>query len=171
MKKFSLSSVLIGLMALFCLLVPLAADSGDIWALPSNVWRVNSSGHLIPGTTNVSDFGTSSNLARAIYSTDVQYTSEKLVPTTVTANATLTTLPRIVYIGSLNANRTYIIPAPTVGAVVEFQDTAGNVNVNGNVTIDAGSGKTINGSQTKVISTTYGGLKLHGVSTTAWAAR
>lgn len=199
MKRFSVHSacvlMLLGLFLLSSLKV--AADLGDVWALPSSTagtssWRVNSSYNLLPGTTNVYDIGSSSAKVKAIYATDIDvttftystdavtttaltgtdltYTTLKGVPVTVTANATLATDANLVYIGSISGNRTYVLPTPSAGRVITIQDTIGNVSVNGNVTIDGASTHTINGALNVTMEEAFGGLHLVGVSSTSWAA-
>lgn len=163
MKRFK--TILVFLVSIFCLIFAVGADLGDVWALPGNVWRVNKSGHLIPGTTNVRNVGSSTNLVNSVFATNHLFSS-----TTVTTNATLTTNPSSILIGSISGNRTYTLAAPVAGQEVWIQDSAGNVSVNGNVTIAAGSGRTINGAATITLEEDYGGVRLIGLSSTAWAA-
>lgn len=94
----------------------------------------------------------------------------RTMPVTVTSNTTLTSNAAQVFIGSINGNRTYVLPTPAVGQVLEIQDTGGNISVNGNVTIDGAGAHTINGVANVTIEDAFGGLRLVGVSTTAWAA-
>jgi hypothetical protein len=162
MKKFKILAFLAVLLSVMSFVY---ADLGDIWALPGNVWRVTSSGHLIPGTTNVSELGSSSKMVKTLYATDQVFSS-----TTVTANATLTSNPSSILIGSISGDRTYTLAAPVAGHEVWIQDVAGNVSVNGNVTIAAGSGRTINGASSITIEGAYNGVRLIGLTSTTWAA-
>lgn len=148
------------------------ADLGDIWALPSNVWRVNSSSHLVPGTNVVSDIGSSSYNVRYIYGQDVVQSRSTLANIVTGSNATYTIPSRAaqVFVPSINTTRAWTLPAPTVGAVMLVSDTAGNVNVNGNITLTASAGTTINGASTIQLKATYGSIRLTGVSSTLWQA-
>lgn len=172
MKKF-LSNLTLAMMAAILVMTWAAdADLGDIWALPSNVWRVNSSGHLIPGTTAVSDIGSSSLQTRYIYGQDAVVDRFDYSNIVTGTNATYTIPSRAgqVFVPSISATRAWTVPAPTVGSEMIVTDTAGNVNVNGNITLTAPAGKTINGASTVSFKQTWGSIRLVGTSTTNWAA-
>lgn len=153
----------------FCSLEMASASLGDIWALPGNVWRVNSSGHLVPGTTAVKDIGSSSLVVRSVYGSDVNLSYLTSAPITGT-NATYTIPSRSfhVLVPSINTDRTWTLPAPYVGADMLITDSAGNVNVNGNITLNASSGTTVNGGSNIKLKATYGTIRLTGVSSTKW---
>lgn len=173
MKKFNIGHrIVFMLIFLFSVLLGISfADLGDIWALPGDVWRVTSSGHLVPGANTTYDVGSSSKMAQSVYAVDLVANRVKVLsPVTVTSNTTLTSNAAQVFIGSINGNRTYVLPSPAIGQVVDIQDTGGNVSVNGNVTIDGAGSNTINGAANVTIEDAFGGLRLVGISTTAWAA-
>lgn len=216
-------TLLFVVMVTFSSLMVAWSESGDIWALPNNVWRVTSGGDMIPGTNNTVDIGSAAKQVDAIYAVDVicsTYTyatdavtignitgtnitgttitgttvnattqntsgtsniatgnitaltvgSYKGTPVTVTANATLADSSTQVFVGSINGDRTYVLPTPSAGATIWLSDTAGNVNVNGNVTIDGAGAHTINGAANVTFNTTYGSIRLVGINSTSWVA-
>jgi hypothetical protein len=149
------------------------ATLGDLWAIASgntDVWRITSSGNLQPGADSTYAVGSSSAKVSTIYADDAEIDAIKHVPVTVTANATLADNTYAVFVGSINGNRTYVLPTPTIGRRISIIDPAGHVNVNGNVTIDGASTNTVNGAANVTFSETYGRVELIGVSTTAWVA-
>jgi len=68
---------------------------------------------------------------------------------------------------TVGAATTVNLSAPTLGARVVIKDMKGDAGTN-NITLDAGSGKVINGLQTLVMNANYGATYLIGMSSTAW---
>lgn len=60
-----------------------------------------------------------------------------------------------------------VLPTPVLSRVLVIKDMAGNSESN-NITLDAGSGKLINGLQTLVMNANYGTTMLIGMSATKW---
>lgn len=173
MKSFNIGKIALAIIALFMLSIGVAnAALGDIWALPGNVLRVTSQGHLVPGTTAVTDIGSTALNVRFIYGQDVVQSRSTLANIVTGTNATYTIPSRAaqVFVPSINTTRAWTLPAPTVGAIMIVSDTAGNVNVNGNITLTASSGTTINGAASVNFNSTYGSVRLVGVSSTLWQA-
>ena len=114
---------------------------------------------------------TSSTDALALTNLTVGY-SFKVNSVTVTANATLANTVQV-FVGTITGDRTYTLPTPSAGAVMDIQDSLGTVGVAGNVTIKAAGGTYLNGALagTKTITSAYGGAKFFGIDATHWACR
>lgn len=59
------------------------------------------------------------------------------------------------------------LPTPSMGRIIGVRDMAGNAETY-NITLDAGTGKLINGLQTLVMAGNYGTTLLIGQSATSW---
>lgn len=106
--------------------------------------------------------------------TNLTSTKKILTPTAATTNATLTGNPAQVLIGAIGGNRTFTLDTPAAGVQVDVQDGAGNVSVQGNVTMAVGGASIyLNGvsNGTTTISTAFSGKKFVGVDATHWVCR
>lgn len=73
-------------------LLPLSARAaiGDVFAVPGDVWRIVSTGHLLPGTTGTRDIGSPLAQVRAIYMQDAVVSDDVTVGGDLTVTGTQT---------------------------------------------------------------------------------
>jgi hypothetical protein len=133
------------------------------------IFGVDKTNNTVPGVTASYNLGSAALAWKQVYLGGLTFS-----PVTLTAaGANITNPSSLIYVGSIAANKTFNLPAPTVGSQLIVQDAAGNVNVNGNVTLQAPAGIFVNGvtAGNIVLNTTWGARTLLGVDATHYAAR
>ena len=151
------------------------------WMIPgpkSAVVTANTAyaGDLIPGLNNTYNVGSANYTVKNVFASNLTVvnsttTSASKPFQTVNLNTTQIGTENLA-ITNLTANITVNISAPTAGASFDVFSAAGNVGVQGNVTINATSGTTINGAASVTFTNTANNAwpraTLHGFNTTVW---
>lgn len=149
------------------------SDLGDRFAASNGAHgfslRVDKTNNTVPGVTASYNLGSAALAWKQVYLGGLTFN-----PVTLTAaGANITNPSSLVYVGSISSNKTFNLPVPVVGSELIVQDVAGNVSVNGNVTLQAPTGIFVNGvtAGNIVLSTTWGARTLLGIDATHYAAR
>lgn len=182
MMRFNKISVLLLFMVMLLGTMGLVeAATGDLWIRRGNpdgvqyrdVWRITSTGNLVPGNTTSFNVGAATLLPNAVYSNDVVAYHSHPKSMTITANTTLTVANvSNIRTGALSGNITLVLPSAVVAGVdakYDYQDVGGNLDATHTVTVSSTSGN-INGSATQAITTAYSG-KVWVSDGTNWFAK
>jgi len=83
------------------------------------------------------------------------------------AGATFTTNAGLLINKTIAGPTPVLLPTPSLSRIIFIHDMKGDAGTN-NITLDAGSGKLINGLRTLVMNANYGSTMLVGGSATQW---